>query len=115
MTLIAKITNIFGFPNSRALIQTIISAIAGTGTATLIGKSLVSNILKLIPGVGTITGGLISGTVASSLTTALAFAYIKVCEKLSEVDDLNELTHQDIAKMVKEQFAKELKNPKQLN
>lgn len=115
MTLIAKITNIFGFPNSRALIQTIISAIAGTGTATLIGKSLVSNILKFIPGVGTITGGLISGTVASSLTTALAFAYIKVCEKLSEVDDLNELTHQDIAKMVKEQFAKELKKTKQLN
>ena len=109
MTLIAKITNIFGFPNSRALYQTIITSIAGTSTATLIGRSLVSNILKFIPGAGTVAGGMISGTVASSLTTALAFAYIKVCERLSEVDDLDELSHKEIASMVKHHFEKELK------
>lgn len=112
MTLIAKITNIFGFPNSKALFQTIISAIAGTGTATLIGKAIVGNLFKLIPGIGTVAGGLINGTVASTLTTTLAFAYIKVCEKLSEVEDLNELSHKDIAKMVKTQFEQELKPSK---
>jgi small GTP-binding protein len=112
ITLITKITNIFGFPNSRALMQTIISAIAGSGTASLIGRAIVGNILKLIPAVGTFAGGLINGTVASTLTTSLAFAYIKVCEKLSSVEDLDELSHEDIAKMVKEQFEKELKNKK---
>src|SRR5690625_7984491 len=39
MTLIAKITNIFGFPNSRATSQTIISSIAGKITAPYIGRS----------------------------------------------------------------------------
>lgn len=110
MTLIAKITNIFGFPNSRALFQTIVTAIAGTGTATLIGRALAGNLLKLIPGIGTIAGGVINGAVASTLTTTLAFAYIKVCEKLSSVQDLTELSEQEIAEMVKAQFKKELKN-----
>ncbi|WP_440897465.1 YcjF family protein [Amphibacillus sp. Q70] len=110
ITLITKITNIFGFPNSKALMQTIVSALAGSSTATLIGKAIVGNIFKLIPGVGTFAGGMINGTVASTLTTSLAFAYIKVCEKLSSFEDLNELSHEDIAKMVKENFEKELRN-----
>jgi small GTP-binding protein len=112
ITLITKITNIFGFPNSRALMQTIITAIAGSSTASLVGRSLVGNILKFIPAVGTVAGGLINGAVASTLTTSLAFAYIKVCEKLSFVEDINDLSHEDITKMVKEQFESELKKNK---
>lgn len=108
-TLIAKITNIFGFPKSKALMQAIISAIAGTGTATMVGREIVGNLLKFIPGIGTLAGGLISGAVASAITTSLAFAYIKVCEKLSDVDNLKELSHEDIVKMFKEQYKKELK------
>ncbi|GGH70638.1 GTPase [Compostibacillus humi] len=109
VTLIAKITNIFGFPHSQALIQTIVSAIAGSSAATLVGRAIVGNLLKIIPGVGTVAGGLINGTVASAITTSLAFAYIKVCEKLSKVDGLEEMSHEKIAKMVKEQYEKELK------
>lgn len=109
VTLITKITNIFGFPRSRALFQTIITSIAGTSTATLVGRSIVGQLLKFIPGVGTVAGGMINGTVASTITTGLAFAYIKVCEKLSYIENLEELSHEEIGEMVKEQYQKELK------
>ena len=46
----------------------------------VLGKTIVSNLLKLIPGLGTVTGGLISGTTAGLLTTALGEAYIKIME-----------------------------------
>lgn len=109
ITLIAKITNIFGFPQSQALFQAIVSGIAGSGAATLVGRAVVGNLLKIIPGVGTITGGIINGTVASTITTSLAFAYIKVCEKLSMAEGLEDMSHEEIARMVKEQYEKELK------
>lgn len=109
VTLITKITNIFGFPRSRALIQTIVSALAGTSAATLTGRAIVGQLLKFIPGVGTLAGGLINGAVASTITTSLAFAYIKVCEKLSYQTNIESMSANEIAEMVREQYKKELK------
>ena len=40
------------------------------------GRTLVVNLLKMIPGVGSLTGGVISGATAALLTTALGEAYI---------------------------------------
>jgi len=40
--------------------------------------AIVSNLLKLIPSVGTVAGGMISGTTAGLLTTALGESYIKI-------------------------------------
>ncbi|WP_060668788.1 YcjF family protein [Oceanobacillus caeni] len=112
ITLITKITNIFGFSRSRALTQTIVSALAGTSAATLTGRAMVGQLLKFIPGVGTVAGGIINGAVASTITTSLAFAYIKVCEKLSYQNDMESMSADEIAEMVREQYKKELKKNK---
>lgn len=50
----------------------------------MLGKSAVGAILKFIPGVGTIVGGLISGSVAAVLTGAFGEAASFACYKLSQ-------------------------------
>ena len=46
--------------------------------ATVLGKTVVSGLLKCIPGAGSVVGGAISGSVAAALTAALGEAYIGI-------------------------------------
>lgn len=78
VTLLAHITAIFGISLDKSTIVSLIAAVGGTGSATMIGKSIVANAFKFIPGAGTLVGGIISGTTASIVTSALAISYIEV-------------------------------------
>lgn len=78
IAMMAHITAIFGISMDKTSIASILSAIGGTSGATYVGRYLVSNLIKFIPGAGTIAGGIISGATASVLTTALAMSYIEV-------------------------------------
>lgn len=82
--MLAHITAIFGISLDKGKIASIIAAIGGTGGATYLGRYIVSNTLKLIPGIGTMAGGLISGATASILTTALARSYIHVLSVIAK-------------------------------
>lgn len=77
VAMLAHITAIFGLSLDKTRLTSIVAAVGGTGGATFLGRYIVSNVLKLIPGAGTILGGLISGSTASILTTALVFSYIE--------------------------------------
>lgn len=78
--MIASITVIFGFEVSKSTITALLSSTLGSGGMTLVGKAVVSNLLKLIPGAGTAVGVAISGATASVLTVALGEAYISIME-----------------------------------
>ncbi|SFC52102.1 protein of unknown function [Alkalibacterium subtropicum] len=110
VTLLAHITAIFGISMDKTTIVSIIAAVGGTGSATMIGKTLVANAFKFIPGAGTIIGGIISGTTASIVTSALALSYIEVLsiiatkEKEGESIDLGLLE-----RLMRSQFKKNLK------
>ena len=78
LTMIASITVIFGFDVSKSILTAFLSSTLGSGGATLLGKTVVSNLMKLIPGVGTIAGGAISASTAGILTAALGEAYIGI-------------------------------------
>lgn len=80
ITMIASITAIFGFDVNKSFLTALISSTIGAGGATVLGKTVVSNILKLIPGAGTIVGGAISAGTAGVITAALGEAYIGVME-----------------------------------
>ena len=86
ITMLAQITSIFGLALDRAQILSIIAGIGGTSGTTLLGKYLASSALKLIPGVGTFKGGVVSGTTAASLTLALAYSYIEVLKQVALAD-----------------------------
>lgn len=52
-------------------IQTIVGALGLGQVVSQFGRYAVSQVAKLIPGVGTVAGGVINGAVASAITTAL--------------------------------------------
>lgn len=115
VAMIASITTIFGMEVNKSLLTGFVSSTIGTAGATVIGKNVVSNLIKLIPGVGTGVGGLISGTTASLLTTALGETYIIVMEMIYK----GELKSEDLYtkdgqatmnKIFKEELKKERKN-----
>lgn len=76
--MIAGITSVFGVELSKATLSTLVSSAVGVTGASLIGRAVVSNLLKLIPGVGSIAGGAISAATATVLTVTLGEAYIAV-------------------------------------
>lgn len=82
VTMLASITAVFGLNISKSLLTCFVSSTLGAGGATILGRTIASNLLKLIPGVGTAVGGTISGATAGLLTTALGEAYIKLLEMI---------------------------------
>lgn len=71
---------IFGFEVNTSLITALLSSTLGAGGATLLGKAIVTNLLKFIPGAGTIAGSAISAGTAGVITAALGEAYIGIME-----------------------------------
>lgn len=91
--MIASITVIFGFDVNKSILTAFLSSTLGAGGATLLGKTIVSNLVKLIPGAGTIVGGAISAGTAGVITAALGEAYIGIMELVFKgemsIDDLS--------------------------
>ncbi|WP_238882031.1 GTPase [Clostridium sp. YIM B02551] len=109
LSMLAHITAIFGLPIEKAVLTAIISSVAGVSGTTLGGKTLVSNLLKFIPGAGTVAGGAISASVASIMTMALGLAYISVLKYILEEESKgNEVTTEVIKEKMKEAYKKEL-------
>ena len=109
--MIAGITVIFGLDINKSFLTSFVSATIGSAGATVLGKTLVSNLLKLIPGVGTVAGGLISGTTAGLLTTALGEAYIKIMEmiyvgEIKKEDLFTDKGQDTLTKIFKEELKK---------
>lgn len=108
--MIAHITTIFGVKIERALMTSIVSSIGGITGATFLGRSLVANLLKLIPGAGTVVGGLISGSTASIITTGLAYSYIEVMKVVARNEYEGRITdNEEIAIMMRNELEKQLK------
>lgn len=109
LSMLAHVTAIFGLPVEKAVLTAIISSVAGISGTTLGGKTLVSNLLKFVPGVGTVTGGAISASVASMMTIALGLAYISVLKYIIEEENKgNEVSTETIKEKMKEAYKKEL-------
>jgi len=112
--MIASITVIFGFDVNKSIITALLSSTIGSGGATLLGKTIVSNLLKLIPGLGTIGGGAISAGAAGVITAALGEAYIGIMELVfngeMNINDLNTKEGKEtMAKMFRQRLSAQRK------
>ena len=109
LSMLAHITAIFGLPVEKAVLTAIISSVTGVSGTTLGGKTLVSNLLKMIPGIGTVAGGVISASVASMMTIALGLAYISVLKFIIEEENQgHKVSTETIKEKMKEAYKKEL-------
>jgi uncharacterized protein (DUF697 family)/GTPase SAR1 family protein len=113
ISMIAAITAAFGVKVDRAILSTIITSAIGTSGATVIGRAVSSGILKMIPGVGTVVGGSISGATAAIITTALGETYITVLEMMARGElTEGEMNSDKFRSMVRDTFRSRLRGGK---
>ena len=79
-TMIYKINAEFELSSDISNATSVVTGILGITAIAQVGKAVVSNLLKFIPGVGSVVGGAISATTAIALTEAVGHAYIAVLE-----------------------------------
>jgi uncharacterized protein (DUF697 family)/GTPase SAR1 family protein len=78
--MMAKIATIYDIPMQRATV----ASLAATTVTTQTGRAAATGLLKLVPGIGTIAGGAITGGVAGSITFAVGHAWHRVCIGMAE-------------------------------
>ncbi|MFK3858099.1 YcjF family protein [Pseudoalteromonas rhizosphaerae] len=85
-TMIYKINTEFELDADNSKMTSVLTGIMGVTALAQVGKALVSNALKFIPGAGTLIGGTISATTAIAITEAVGHAYIAVMEKFFNME-----------------------------
>lgn len=85
--MIARITAIFGVSVDKSAMVSIIAAVLGTTGATTAGRSLATNLLKFVPGAGTMVGGAIWWNCCCNYL-CLSEAYIEVLSFLLASENL---------------------------
>ena len=113
VTLMATICGIYGIDVGKDGLKMLATTALGAGGATIVGKTVATNLLKLIPGAGTVAGGAISAGTAGLVTLAMGKAFIEVCKmvkigKLKETDILSSKGKN----IMKDQFKEQLKKNK---
>ncbi|MDO5501265.1 MAG: DUF697 domain-containing protein [Propionibacteriaceae bacterium] len=77
LSMMARIAHLYGIRFDRAAMM----AVASTSAATIGGRAAFTNLIKLIPGAGTVAGGVVSAGVATSFTYAIGQAWLVVCQR----------------------------------
>jgi len=104
--MIAGITSVFGLELSKGTLSTLVASAIGVGGATFVGRTVVVNIMKFFPGIGTVAGGAISAATASAITIALGEAYIAVLAEIFAEDPDAVPTAGEIGEKLKEKMKK---------
>ena len=91
VTLMASIADIFKIDIKKDGLTILAWAALGISGATFLGKTILINLLKCIPGIGTVAGGVFSAATAGIMTYGMGMAFIEVCKavkvgKLQESD-----------------------------
>ena len=112
--MIASITVIFGFDVNKSVITALLSSTIGSGGATLLGRAVVANLIKLIPAAGSVAGGAISAGTAGIITAALGSAYIGFMELVYKGEmDMEDLSSKKGKDTIANIFRDNLKNGKE--
>lgn len=78
--LMGKISAIYGVKLETASLAATVS----TAVATAAGRGTVVGLLKLIPGAGSLVGGVVSAGTAGAFTAAMGYAWATVCAQLTQ-------------------------------
>jgi len=106
IAMLAGISVVFGIDLSKAFLSTLISSTLTGAGGTLVGRSIVANVLKMFPGIGSLAGGAISGMTAAAVTVAFGEAYIAVLVYLFAENKGETPTKDQILKEFKKHFKK---------
>lgn len=76
VALMVKICAIYGINVKKEGLKMLAVTALSAGGATIVGKTIASNLFKLIPGAGSVVGGTISAGTAGVVTLAMGKAFI---------------------------------------
>jgi uncharacterized protein (DUF697 family)/predicted GTPase len=82
VAMIAGITATFGLSLTQGLLTSLVASTVGGAAATVGGRVLAGNLLKLIPGLGSVAGGALNAAAAAAVTTTFGEAYIAALQFL---------------------------------
>ena len=102
--MLASISATFGLSVNAGSLTTLLGAIFAGAGGPLAGKTLVANLVKMFPVVGTIAGGAISGPTAGALTAVLGEAYIAVIARLLQQNEGELPTFNEVAEAFKKEY-----------
>ena len=113
VTLMATICGIYGIDVGKDGLKMLATTALSAGGAAIVGKTIATNLFKLIPGAGTVVGGAISAGTAGVVTLAMGKSFIKVCNavKLGKLDQ-KDITSSKGTSLMKEEFKEQLKKNK---
>ena len=113
VAMMVSVNSVFGMQIDQNTLKALAAGALGVGGATVIGKTIASNLIKMIPGPGSIVGGAVSAGTAGVLTLALGNAYIEVCRAI-QTGSLKEsdLAGKEGMLMLKRAYKAELKKEK---
>jgi uncharacterized protein (DUF697 family) len=110
VTMMATICGVFHINIKKDGLKALVAAAIGAGGAGVVGKTIATNLLKLVPGPGTVAGGVVSAGTAGVITLAIGKAFIEVCKanKMGKLSEDEILSTKGI-NMMKQSFRKNLK------
>lgn len=110
VALMATICGIYGIDVGKDGLKMLATTAIGAGGAAIAGKTIATNLLKLIPVAGSVAGGAISAGTAGVVTLAMGKAFIEVCKmvKLGKLGE-SDITSSRGVSIMKEQFRDQLK------
>lgn len=113
VALMATICGIFKIDMQKDGLKALATAALGAGGATVVGKTIATNLVKMIPVAGSIVGGAVSAGTAGVVTLAMGKAFIEVCKacKMGKLNE-SEITSSKGMNMLKNEFKSQLKKNK---
>ncbi len=78
--MIYKMNDAFGVKMKDSVAASLITGLLAVTAIGQTAKTIVANLIKFIPGVGSVVGAVISGATAVVITEGIGFAYLKVLE-----------------------------------
>ncbi len=102
--MLAGISATFGLSIDKSFLSTIVGSIIAGAGGTLVGRSIVSSLLKMIPGAGSVVGGTIAAATAAAITTALGEAYIAALDMLFVQNNGEPPTSEEVAEAFKAKY-----------
>jgi uncharacterized protein (DUF697 family) len=102
--MLAGISATFGLSIDKSFLSTIVGSIIAGAGGTLAGRFIVSGLLKMIPGAGSVVGGTIAATTAAGITTAFGEVYIATLDMLFAKNNGEPPTSEEVAEAFKTKY-----------
>ena len=79
-SMLSEINDIFGLKSNDSALKRLIMTVIELGGASMLGKTIVKNLLKMIPVAGSFVGGTVSAVTAATITYSMGMLYIEFCK-----------------------------------